>query len=63
MAKLAIDDGFVDCPKYGVIDVLRCLPSCEFQGSKDEDQVTCHFGEEPPSKPAGEEVEAAPEKV
>ena len=63
MAERAIKDGFVDCPKYGIIDALRCLPSCESHGTKDENQVICHFGEELPSKPAEEEAEPAAEKA
>jgi hypothetical protein len=57
MAERAIEDGFVDCPKYGVIDALRCLPSCEFQATRDDNRVVCYFGEEPPAEPADEEAE------
>jgi hypothetical protein len=63
MTDRVIEDGFVDCPKYGIIDTLRCLPSCEFHGTKDETHVICHFGEEPPAEPAKEEAEPAAEKA
>ena len=55
MAERAIEDGFVDCPKYGVMDELRCLPS------KDEDRVVCYFGETPPASAATEDPAAEPE--
>lgn len=61
MAERAIVDGFVDCPKYGIIDEVRCLPSCEFHDEKDETRVICTFGEVPSAdQPGVEQTEAAP---
>ena len=61
MAKRAINDGFVDCPKFGIMDQGRCLPSCEFHDAGDENHVTCRYGEEPAS--AEEQAEAADVKT
>jgi hypothetical protein len=58
MAERAIEDGFVDCPKFGIMDELRCLPSCEFFDAKNEGHIVCHFGE---AAPAAAEPEAEPE--
>ncbi len=63
MAERAIEDGFVDCPRLGIIDELRCLPSCEFHGTKDENRVICYFGEERPPAPAKKEAEPAVEEA
>jgi len=56
MAKRSIEDGFLDCPKFGLIDQMRCIPSCESHEAKDDDTVTCYFGEERPA-PAQDEAE------
>lgn len=61
MAERAINDGFVDCPKFGIMDQGRCLPSCEFHDAGDENHVTCRYGEEPAS--AEEQAEAADAKT
>ena len=63
MAERAIEDGFTDCPKYGIIDALRCLPSCESYGSKDEHVVICYFGEKRPAEPIEEEAEPVAEET
>ena len=61
MTERAIEDGFVDCPKLGIMDELRCLPSCEFYDAKDEGRVVCYFGETPPARAATEDPAAEPE--
>jgi hypothetical protein len=45
MAERLIDEGFVDCPKFGIMDEQRCLPCCEFHQTKDQARVICRFGE------------------
>jgi len=63
MVERAIQDGFVDCPKFGIIDEVRCLPSCACLEVKDEHRVTCHFGEEWPPAPADQEAQAPAEEA
>ncbi len=48
MLEIEIQDGFLDCPKYGVIGELRCLPSCKCFVSKDENEnrVQCKHDED-----------------
>jgi hypothetical protein len=55
MAERPIEEGFVDCPKFGVMDEQRCLPSCEFHETKDGARVICRFGE-PPAAPDAPET-------
>lgn len=45
MLDIEIEDGFLDCPKYGVIGELRCLSSCNWFVSKDDNHVQCKFDE------------------
>ena len=63
MAERAIEDGFVDCPKHGIIDGLRCLPSCESYESRDDNVVVCYFGEKRPAQPAAQEAEPVAEET
>ena len=46
MAQIKIEDGFLDCPKFGIMDEIRCVKSCNFFLSKNEDFTECKFGEE-----------------
>ena len=46
MLEKEIEDGFLDCPKYGMIGELRCLASCDCFVSKDESQVQCKYDEQ-----------------
>jgi len=65
MAERPIEDGFVDCPKYGIMDEQRCLASCEFHQSKDPARILCRFGEPKPahaSSGAGTNEQAAVSK-
>jgi len=57
MAERQIEDGFIDCPRFGIIGELRCSKSCESYGDKDEDCVTCYFGEERPAITTEEDEE------
>jgi hypothetical protein len=61
MTERAFEDGFVDCPRFGVMDQLRCLPSCEFQDTKDERHVVCHFGEARRADAATNDAAAEPQ--
>jgi len=63
MVELAINDGFIDCPKLGIMDEWRCLPSCEFQAERDENRVVCRFGEEEAAKPAEAKAKPAGKKA
>jgi hypothetical protein len=45
MTDRAIQEGLVDCPRFGIMDEQRCIPSCEYHESKDESRVDCSFGE------------------
>lgn len=47
MLEKEIQDGLLDCPRYGIIGELRCLPSCKWFFSKDDSKVQCKFDEEP----------------
>jgi hypothetical protein len=46
MLEIEIEDGLLDCPKYGMIGELRCCPSCNSFESKDENHIDCHFDDE-----------------
>jgi hypothetical protein len=46
MPEIEIKDGLLDCPRYGIIGELRCLPSCKNYVSKEDNRVQCNFGEE-----------------
>ncbi len=46
MAQIKIEDGFLNCPKFGIMDEIRCVKSCNFFVSKDENFTECKFGEE-----------------
>lgn len=46
MLEIEIQDGFLDCPKSGLIGELRCLPSCKHFASKDDDRVQCKSDED-----------------
>lgn len=63
MAERAIEDGFVDCPKHGIIDGIRCLPSCKFYEGKDQDTIICSFGEVRPTEPAEQAAENLAEET
>jgi hypothetical protein len=63
MVELAINDGFIDCPKLGIMDEWRCLASCEHQTAKDENKVTCCFGEEQAPEPADAKAKPAERKA
>lgn len=45
MAQIPIEDGFLDCPKYGIINELRCSSSCKWFVSRQNDQVECKKNE------------------
>ena len=45
MLEREIDEGLLDCPKYGVIGELRCRESCECFVSKDDALVQCKHDE------------------
>lgn len=54
MAERPIEEGFVDCPKFGIMDEQRCLPSCGFHQTKDQARIVCRFGEpRPAANPSG----------
>jgi hypothetical protein len=57
MVERTIEDGFVDCPKFGVMDEVRCLPSCEWFEGKNEGRIACRFGEPSPAAPVEYEAE------
>ncbi len=46
MLEIEIEDGFLDCPKYGIIGELRCLASCKWFVSNEGDHVQCKFDED-----------------
>jgi len=41
MFEIEIEDGVLDCPKYGVIGELRCSDLCKWFVSREENQVQC----------------------
>lgn len=41
MAEIQVEDGVLDCPKYGVIGELRCSSSCKWFVARQNDQVQC----------------------
>lgn len=41
MVQIQIEDGLLDCPKYGVVGEQRCSSSCKWFVSKEGDQVQC----------------------
>ncbi|MBN1917714.1 MAG: hypothetical protein JW889_07390 [Verrucomicrobia bacterium] len=45
MTERSIEDGLIDCPRFGIMDEQRCIPSCEFYEGKDQSRVDCSFGE------------------
>ncbi len=46
MVQVEIQDGLLDCPKFGVIGELRCLASCKWYVSKDENRTQCKSDED-----------------
>lgn len=46
MLEREIDDGLLDCPKYGVIGELRCRDACGCFVSKEEERVQCKYDEQ-----------------
>jgi hypothetical protein len=46
MVEIKIEEGLLDCPKYGLIGEMRCLASCQWFVSKEEGKVECKFDEE-----------------
>lgn len=46
MHEIEIEDGLLDCPKYGVIGELRCRDSCKWFVSREEDRVQCKQDED-----------------
>jgi len=45
MVEIEIEDGLLDCPKYGIIGELRCLATCKWFASKEDNRVQCRFDE------------------
>jgi hypothetical protein len=50
MRNIEIEDGLLDCPKYGVIGELRCVDSCKWFVSKEETQIQCKQDEDAESE-------------
>lgn len=46
MVEIKIEEGFLDCPKFGIIGELRCVASCKWFLSKKEDKVECKYDED-----------------
>jgi len=50
MLEIQIEDGLLDCPKFGIIGELRCLATCKWLVSKDDKRVQCKFDEDTEKK-------------
>jgi len=48
MLEIETQDGFLDCPRFGLIGELRCLASCNSFVSREDDEhhVQCKFDED-----------------